>query len=88
MQIQASNNSIFAALIQTLSEQLKNTIRTTRNHRYLRVGNFHDTLNEHKEIFLAFALKDSNKAKQLMEEHLTRIREEMVRAPLSDINID
>ena len=84
----ASRNSIFAALIQTLSEQLRDTIRTTRNHRFVRVGNFEDTLNEHKEIFLAIALNDAQKAKQLMKEHITRIREEMVRASLTDIHIE
>lgn len=78
----ASHNSILVGLVNTLSKQMKNTIRATRKHRFTNPERHKDTIDEHKEIFLAIALKNPHRAKQLMGEHIMRIREEMTKASL------
>ncbi|MGE7602962.1 FadR/GntR family transcriptional regulator [Peribacillus sp. NPDC097675] len=74
---QAANNSIFAGLVHTLSDQMKDTIRATRQHRFANTGHFQETLQEHKEIYFSIALKEADKAKQLMDAHIIRIRKQM-----------
>ncbi|MGE7637323.1 FadR/GntR family transcriptional regulator [Peribacillus frigoritolerans] len=85
---QATNNSIYAGLVHTLSDQMKNTIRATRWHRFAKPGHFQETLQEHKEIYYSIALKDADKAKQLMNAHIIRIREQMAAATLESIGED
>lgn len=85
---QATNNSIFAGLVHTLSDQMKDTIRATRRHRFAKPGHFQETLQEHKEIFHSIALKEADKAKQLMDAHIIRIREQMASATLESIGDD
>lgn len=85
---QATNNSIFAGLVHTLSDQMKNTIRATRQHRFANPGHFQETLQEHKEIYHSIALKDADKAKQLMNAHIIRIREQMAAATLASIGVE
>jgi GntR family transcriptional repressor for pyruvate dehydrogenase complex len=84
---QATHNSIFMKLIQTLREQMKNTIRICRHYRFKQAGQFQATLDEHKEIYLAIALKDSQRAKQLMQQHIHHIRKEMARVSLEGMSI-
>lgn len=79
---EATHNSIFIELVHTLGKQMKNTIRATRTHRFANPERHHETNNEHQEIFLAIAQREPQKAKQLMKEHIMRIREEMTRASL------
>ncbi|MFJ7747105.1 FadR/GntR family transcriptional regulator [Peribacillus sp. NPDC097295] len=82
---QAANNSIFSGLVQTLSEQMKDTIRATRRHRFAKPGHFQETLQEHKDIYFSIALKEADKAKQLMDAHIIRIRKQMATATLESI---
>ncbi|MGE7120700.1 FadR/GntR family transcriptional regulator [Peribacillus sp. NPDC046944] len=82
---QATNNSIFAGLVHTLSDQMKETIQATRQHRFSKPGHFQETLQEHKDIYISIALKDADKAKHLMDVHIKRIREQMATATLDSI---
>ena len=82
---QAANNSIFAGLVHTLSNQMKDTIRATRQHRFATPGHFQETLQEHKDIYFSIALKEADKAKQLMDAHILRIRTQMATATLESI---
>jgi GntR family transcriptional regulator, transcriptional repressor for pyruvate dehydrogenase complex len=83
--VQATHNSIFIDLIHTLSEHMKETIRATRSHRFTDPERHEDTMDEHKEIYLAIASGNANRAKELMEEHITRIREELTESIVSNI---
>lgn len=84
---QATHNSLFMKLNQTLREQMKNTIRICRHYRFKQAGQFQATLDEHKEIYLAIAEKDSQRAKQLMQMHINHIRKEMTRVSLEGMSI-
>lgn len=77
MIVNATQNSIFMGLVQTIRENMKDTIRATRKHRLSNPERHEDTMNEHKEIYLAIASGNSNQAKKLMEEHITRVRKEL-----------
>ncbi|MGE7944004.1 FadR/GntR family transcriptional regulator [Lysinibacillus xylanilyticus] len=81
----ASHNSIFLQLFQTLSEHMQDTIRVTRRQRLNDPERTQETIDEHKEIFLAIAAGDANQAKQLMEKHITQIRRELTESLLSPI---
>lgn len=83
--VEATHNSIFIDLIQTLSEHMKDTIRATRRHRFTDPERHVDTMDEHKEIYLAIASGDADRAKELMEEHIARIREELTDSIVSHI---
>lgn len=83
--VKATHNSIFIDLIQSLSEHMKDTIRATRSHRFTDPERHEDTMEEHKQIYLAIASGNANRAKELMEEHITRIREELTESIVSNI---
>jgi len=73
----ASHNTIFSQLFQTLSEHMQDTIRVTRTERLKNVERTQETIDEHKEIYLAIAAGDAMQAKQLMEKHIKQIRREL-----------
>ncbi len=81
----ASHNSIFLQLFQTLSEHMQDTIRTTRKQRLKDPERTQETIDEHKEIYLAIAAGDAEHAKQLMEKHITQIRRELTESLFSHI---
>jgi len=81
----ASHNSIFLQLFQTLSEHMQDTIRATRRQRLKDSERTQETIDEHKEIYLAIASGDANQAKQLMEKHIKQIRRELTESLLSHI---
>lgn len=83
--VESTHNSIFINLIHTLSDHMKDTIRATRRHRFTDPSRYEDTMDEHKEIYLAIASGNADKAKGLMEEHITRIREELTEMIVSNI---
>lgn len=83
--VQATHNSIFIGLIQTLSEHMKDTIRATRRHRFTDPERHEDTMDEHKDIYLAIASGNADRAKELMEEHIARIREELTESIVYNI---
>ncbi|WP_199614077.1 FadR/GntR family transcriptional regulator [Paenibacillus alkalitolerans] len=85
---QATHNSVFIKLIQTFREQMKDTIRVCRHYRFKQEGQFQATLNEHKEIYLAIALKDASRAKELMQQHITHIRNEMARVSVEGMDVN
>lgn len=73
----ATHNTIFAQLFQTLSEHMQDTIRVTRTERLKNVERTQETIDEHKEIYLAIAAGDAIQARQLMEKHIKQIRREL-----------
>jgi len=73
----ASHNTIFSQLFQTLSEHMQDTIRVTRTERLKNVERTQETIDEHKEIYLAIAAGDAMQAKHLMEKHIKQIRREL-----------
>lgn len=85
---QATHNTLIINLFQTLSERMEDTIRATRTHRLSDPSRYEETFNEHKEIYLAIASGDAIQAKQLMEEHITRIRGELSASSLAHIVIE
>lgn len=83
--VYASHNSIFLQLIKTLSGHMQDTIRATRRQRLANHERNQDTINEHKEIYLAIATGDAGQAAQLMEKHITQIRKELTESLLDHI---
>ena len=75
--VMASHNKLLINLMQTLTERMEITIRTTRGHRLVDNNRYEDTFQEHKDIYVAIASGNAPEAKQLMEEHITRIRREL-----------
>ncbi|EWG10386.1 FadR/GntR family transcriptional regulator [Cytobacillus firmus] len=75
---EATHNSIFIELIHTLRGHMEDTIKATQNHRFKDPSRYEDTMEEHKEIYLAIASGDGDKAKELMECHITKIWAELV----------
>jgi GntR family transcriptional regulator, transcriptional repressor for pyruvate dehydrogenase complex len=82
---EATHNSIFIELIHTLRGHMEDTIKATQNHRFKDLSRYADTMEEHKEIYLAIAAENANRAKELMERHITNIREELVESMVFDI---
>jgi DNA-binding FadR family transcriptional regulator len=83
--VRATHNSLFIELIQTMSEHMEDTIRTTRRHRLADPARALDTLDEHKRIFLAIASGNAVQARNLVEEHISRIRSELSETLLSEL---
>ncbi|MCM3706417.1 MULTISPECIES: FadR/GntR family transcriptional regulator [Cytobacillus] len=77
---EATHNSIFIELIHTLKGHMEETIRVTQNHRFKDLSRYDDTIEEHREIYLAIASGNGYKAKELMEGHITKIRGELVKS--------
>ena len=82
---EATHNSIFIELIDTLKGHMEDTIEATQNHRFKDPSRYADTLEEHKEIYLAIASGNACKAKELMECHITKIKEELAASLVGDI---
>ncbi|USK31989.1 FadR family transcriptional regulator [Bacillus sp. F19] len=83
--VRATHNSLFIELIQTMSEHMEDTIRTTRRHRLADSARAQDTLDEHKRIYLAIASGNAVQARNLVEEHIARIRSELSETLLSEL---
>ena len=75
--VHATHNKLLIDMVQMLTERMEETIRATRNHRFLDENRYEDTFEEHKEIYIAIASGNAKEAKKLMEEHITRIRREL-----------
>lgn len=82
---EAAHNSILLGLVHALGIHMKQTIQATRSHRFAKDGLYEETLNEHKELFLAISQRDADRAKQLMITHITKIRQEMSEVSLEQI---
>ncbi|MBN6888232.1 GntR family transcriptional regulator, transcriptional repressor for pyruvate dehydrogenase complex [Cytobacillus horneckiae] len=80
--VEASHHTVFIQLIASLTEHMKETIRVTRTNRLADPSRIQGTINEHKEIYVAIATGESEKAKMLMEEHITRVRKELTESML------
>ncbi|WP_269801493.1 FadR/GntR family transcriptional regulator [Planococcus sp. MB-3u-03] len=76
----ATKNQLLIDLMETLAKRLEENIRATRRHRFTDVERHQDTYNEHEEIYLAIESGNSELAKQLMSEHISRIRSELYRS--------
>lgn len=83
----ATHNSIFIDLMETLREHMEDTIKATQNHRFKNPARYADTLEEHKEIYLAIASGNAHRAKELMEEHITKIRTELAETMVGDYHL-
>lgn len=83
--VEASHNSILIQLAQTLNQQLKKTVYTTRQHRFVNPDRYEETFTEHKEIYIAIASGDSTLASSLMEMHITKVRKELSESSLSTL---
>lgn len=83
--VRASHNSIFLQLMESLGERMKDTIQVTRRYRLADPERLQDTVDEHKEIYLAIATGEANQAKRLMEKHITQIRKEISESLLINI---
>lgn len=83
--VEASHNSILIHLAQTLIQQLEKTVYTTRQHRFVNPDRYEETINEHKEIYIAIASGDSTLASSLMETHITKVRKELSERSLSTL---
>lgn len=83
--VEATHNTLFIQLIQTLAEHMEDTIRATRRHRFAEPGRHEETFDEHKAIYLAIATGEQDKAKQLMEAHIMQIRKEWSESLLSEM---
>ncbi|MBE1556256.1 FadR/GntR family transcriptional regulator [Sporosarcina limicola] len=81
--VEATHNTIFIQLTQTLAEHMEDTIRVTRKYRFLDMNRYEETFEEHKAIYLAIASGDQEKAKRLMEDHILGIRRELSESFLS-----
>ncbi|MGG0717961.1 FadR/GntR family transcriptional regulator [Robertmurraya massiliosenegalensis] len=80
----ATHNSIFIELIDTLKGHMEDTIKVTQKHRFHDPSRYADTLEEHKQIYLAVASGNANRAKELMEGHITKIRAELAESMVVD----
>lgn len=78
--VEATHNSIFIQLIQSLAEHMEDTIRATRKHRFLDEARYEETFEEHKSIYLAIATGQPEQAKELMEMHILGVRRELSEA--------
>lgn len=75
--VQATHNELLIEMVQMLTERMEETIRATRKHRFSDGNRYQATFEEHKEIYIAIASGNSEEAKKIMEEHITRIRKEL-----------
>lgn len=75
--VAASRNNMLIQLVHTVIEQMEKTIYMTRQHRFAKQDRYEETLNEHKEIYLAIASGQSEEAKIQMEHHISKVRKEL-----------
>src|SRR5699024_6613346 len=83
--IEASQNKIFIELIDILSEYMRDTIKQTRKYRLVNKVASDQTLQEHKDIYLAIATGDSKLAADLVEQHIAQIKAEIIEFELTQI---
>ena len=76
--VYASHHSIFIKLMTNLTEHMKNTIKVTRSNRFAEDNKREkSTMEEHRDIYLAIASGNGNEARQLMNNHINRVRKEL-----------
>lgn len=81
---QAANSPILFDLMKILVSRMKDTIRATRRYRFAKPQRFTETLNEHKEIYIAISVNDPERARKFMTKHLVEIKEEIAQMQLAD----
>lgn len=79
---EAACSPILYDLMKILVSRMKDTIRATRRYRFSQPHRFRETLNDHKEIYLAISANDQERARKLMTKHLVDIREEIAKMHL------
>ncbi len=84
----ASHNSILIGTMDTLCDSIKESIKTTRSHRFAQPGRNEETLNSHKKIFLAIASRDAELAGKLMKELIAGVRKELALISLEDTTLN
>ncbi|ANU26231.1 FadR/GntR family transcriptional regulator [Planococcus versutus] len=73
----ATKNQLLIDLMGTLATRIEENIRETRRHRFTESNRHQETLNEHEEIYNAIASQNSDLAKRLMGQHISRVRSEL-----------
>jgi len=81
---QAANSPILFDLMKILVSRMKYTIRATRHYRFSKPQRFTETLNEHKEIYLAITVNDQERARKIMTKHLVEMKKEIAQMQLDD----
>lgn len=80
---QAANSPILFDLMKILISQMKDTIRATRRYRFAKPQRFEETLNSHKEIYIAISVNDQEKVRKFMTKHLVEMKEEIAQMQLA-----
>lgn len=81
---QAANSSILFDLMKVLVNRMKGTIRATRSYRFSQPNRFEETINEHKNIYIAISANNPDGARSHMAKHLMDIREEIAIISLAE----
>ncbi|MGB9662903.1 MAG: FadR/GntR family transcriptional regulator [Moorellaceae bacterium] len=74
---EAAHNSVLARLMQTVSETMRQVLRSTRQRLYLAPGNAQKLYEQHKLIYQAIAARDSRAARRAMSQHLRFVAGEL-----------
>lgn len=82
--VTATHNSVFIHLCKSMQNHMEETIRATRKHRLADPHRYQETLDEHREIYLAIASKEEKRAKELMKGHIAQIRREISESLLQE----
>ena len=64
---------------------MRDTIKQTRKYRLVNKVASDQTLQEHKDIYLAIATGDSKLAADLVEQHIAQIKAEIIEFELTQI---
>jgi len=70
----ATRNSLFVDVMRLLSLRMFDTIASTRKRTLQEPGKSEEVFKEHERIYLAIKNKESQSAKQLMNEHLNNVK--------------
>lgn len=75
---QASQNSLLIRLMNTVSDTIENTMRTSRQNLYAKDNMPKILLDAHEEIFQAIVNKKDMEAREKMYKHLAMVEENMI----------
>lgn len=76
---QATHNKILIRIMNTISDTMRQTLKTSRIKLYQSEGRPDKLLREHEGIYQAVKARDTDKAKKLMLDHLVGVEEDMTR---------
>lgn len=82
----ATRNSILQRLMNTISDTMKKTLRSSRERLYVTPGTPEKLYDEHRQIYEAIAAHDSKSARKSMYEHLVGVEKQMIRDIDTELN--